>query len=639
MAATATPQIKNHPDPLQTRRIATEWFRHLPALDVIGRQEHVIRAFDGIRHACTNVDPDRIAAIEYLDAILEVDHRRLVKWYFENLHRSAPLADRCWQVANDVNRGFVFAYDAALDGALAHVRDRRWQPLVPLLIARLIHFHGIDAKLRLFRNERWIPAKWAQIHQRFLRAAELGVERVPTRLEDADPLAPRWSVEQEYIYVLLLQLFDTGNLTSANLDWASVQLRAWSRDLALEAAPTIPDGFYVDLSGTRALIRRTGHDLGARVGYLNTAPLIKKLDAMIAALSLSEPGTSAAHPLRQHHIATLEKIRPSLALRRTADLRRHARVAVDLGATVRIGLARITADLAREAAVGARAPVVPPRNRSGGDMRPDSKTSPPPAAQQEHESRSPAERPALPASHRVSPGYGALPGRISAARAEMLTRTIARAAEGVEEIEIHPVAAVVAAKSKSVEPPPALLRERASAPGVENPLWRVADRSVAGWLLVARRGVGNGLALGTLVAVRPTAAGDWVLGIVRRVRKRSDDEFEAGMSLITERAVPVTLRARRPIDADMDFEVDGSNAGSTGARFGGLYLIPPSPTDAGGSLRTLIIPTSEHFEGRSLFLSTSRSNYAVTLRHVVDQQADWSWVAIRVNGRAPQLSS
>ena len=111
------------------------------------------------------------------------------------------------------------------------------------------------------------------------------------------------------------------------------------------------------------------------------------------------------------------------------------------------------------------------------------------------------------------------------------------------------------------------------------------------------------------------------------------------MSLITERAVPVTLRARRPIDADMDFEVDGSNAGSTGARFGGLYLIPPSPTDAGGSLRTLIIPTSEHFEGRSLFLSTSRSNYAVTLRHVVDQQADWSWVAIRVNGRAPQLSS
>ena len=639
MAATATPQIKDHPDPLQTRRIATEWFRHLPALDVIGRQEHVIRAFDGMRHAGATFDLDRIAAIGYLDAILEVDHRRLVKWYFENLHRTALLADRCWQVANDVNRGFVFAYHAALEGALAHVRDRRWQPVVPLLVARLIHFHGIDAKLRQFHNERWIPAKWAQLHQLFLRAAELGAERVPTALEGPDPLAPRWSVEQEYVYVLLLQQFDTGNLTSADLDWASIQLRAWSRDLVLEARPTTPDGFYVDLSGTSGLIRRTGNDLGARVGYLDTAPLIKRLDAMIATLSETEPGTNAIPPLRQRHIATLEKVRPSLSPRRTTDLRRHARVAVDLAATIRIGLARITADLAPHAAIGALTPIVPPRNGSRGDVRRESTTMPPSDVKQACESRPLADAPALRASSPARPGNGAATGGATAASAETATRVIADAAEGVEEIEIHPVAADVAPEGISVAPPPVLLREPALAPAAEDPLWRVADRSVAGWRLVAPRGGGNGLALGMLVAVRPTAAGDWMLGVVRRIRKRSNDEFEAGMSLITERAVPVTLRARRPVDEDMDFEINGANAVSMGARFGGLYLIPPSPSDTGHALRTLIIPTSEHFEGRSLFLYTSRSNYAVTLRHVVDQHADWSQVAIRVNGRAPRLSS
>ena len=139
MAVFATPQGKDHPDPLQSRRITTEWFRHLPALDVIGRQEHVIRAFEAMRQACAAVDLDRIAAIEYLDVVLEVDHRRLVKWYFENLHRTAQLADRCWEVANDINRGFLSAYHAALEAALGHVRDRRWQPLVPRLIARLVH--------------------------------------------------------------------------------------------------------------------------------------------------------------------------------------------------------------------------------------------------------------------------------------------------------------------------------------------------------------------------------------------------------------------------------------------------------------------------------------------------------------------
>src|SRR5512147_2243669 len=116
MAGTATP-LKGHPDPLQARRIAVEWLRHLPPLDVVGRQEHVIRAFDGMRHACSVADHDRAAAIEHLDATLEVDHRRLVKWYLENLGRSSALAERFWRLATDVNRGFVFAYHALLDSA------------------------------------------------------------------------------------------------------------------------------------------------------------------------------------------------------------------------------------------------------------------------------------------------------------------------------------------------------------------------------------------------------------------------------------------------------------------------------------------------------------------------------------------
>jgi len=248
--------------------------------------------------------------------------------------------------------------------------------------------------------------------------------------------------------------------------------------------------------------------------------------------------------------------------------------------------------------------------------------------------------PALPpvGRYRVGPVNG--DARATAVREEAIAAAIARAADGVEEIDIHPVASEVAVEAAPVRepmsrpaPPPA------PAPIANDPLWRVADRSAAGWRLVAPEGSGNGLALGALVAVRPAAAGDWMLGVVRRIRKRTDDAFEAGMALITERAVAVTLRARRPVDEDMDFEVDGADAVSMGARFGGLYLMPPSPADAGRALRTLIIPTSEHFEGRSLFLSTSRSNYAVTLRHVVDQQAEWSWVAIRVNGRAPRLSA
>lgn len=416
MATFATSQVKDYPDPLQTRRIAMEWFMHLPALDVIARQEHVIRAFDGMRCACPVVDLDRVAAIEYLDAILEVDHRRLVKWYLDNLHRTPELADRLWQVASDINRGFIGVYHAALAAALAHPRDRRWRGRVPLLIARLVHFHGVDAKLRLFRSERWIPAKWAQLHQLFLRAAELGAERVPVALEGADPLTSRLSVEQEYIYVLLLLKIDTGNLTPADLDWVSIQLRAWSRDLALEAKPTAADGFYIDFSGTSGLIRRTGNDAGARIGYLDTTPLINKLAATVATLLEPEPGASTAHPLRRQRVAALEKIRASLSPRRIGNQRRHARVAVDLEATIRIGLSRITSDLAPEGTAAARA--LSGSRHSGHDRD----------------------------GHH---GNGSAGASTTSAQAAIDGKAVTRIVEGVEEIDVHPVATGVDPKTGS----------------------------------------------------------------------------------------------------------------------------------------------------------------------------------------------
>ncbi len=53
----------------------------------------------------------------------------------------------------------------------------------PLLFARLIHYYGTDAKLRVFRFERWIPAKWMELAPDSTCARrELGVERVPAVL-------------------------------------------------------------------------------------------------------------------------------------------------------------------------------------------------------------------------------------------------------------------------------------------------------------------------------------------------------------------------------------------------------------------------------------------------------------------------
>jgi hypothetical protein len=71
-----TPQAKDAPDPLQNAKSAAAWLRQLPALDVIGRQQHVIRALDRMRKEQYAIDLNRIAAIEFVDAALGAESGR-----------------------------------------------------------------------------------------------------------------------------------------------------------------------------------------------------------------------------------------------------------------------------------------------------------------------------------------------------------------------------------------------------------------------------------------------------------------------------------------------------------------------------------------------------------------------------------
>ena len=52
-------------------------------------------------------------------------------------------------------------------------------------------------------------------------------------------------------------------------------------------------------------------------------------------------------------------------------------------------------------------------------------------------------------------------------------------------------------------------------------------------------------------AVKALGKGDWVLGVVRRLNKVSNDEVEAGVSIIADRVVPITVNAKRAAQEDI----------------------------------------------------------------------------------------
>ncbi len=543
-------------DPLLTAKSAAVWLHQLPALDVLGRQQHVMRAFDAMRQSRKSIELPRAHAIQFLDAALGTDRRQLTKQYVENVHTASKLSERIWASVYELTQGFIYAYQTVLEEALRQANNPRWKQLAPILFARLIHYYGTDAKLRVFRFERWIPGKWMELHRTFLRASELGIHRVPTVLASANADATQWTVELEYVYVLMLHQLNTGNMTPAELDWATSQLRAWSRRLQLDAVPRSLEGFFVDIVGKAGMSRRTGNDSGSMLRYLDTTPLSEQLEGAIVALRQAEnTDQGPAAPINQQRIAILEKVGPSIAPNLNSELRRDPRIACTVTAKVRVGLARICQEMSRQ---------------EGSERLPDG---------------------------------------------------------GGEQIEVYAVAAGSRARHRVPREEDSLAMSLSS---FSDPMWQVKDRSVAGLRLSASGGVGQTLVLGALVAVRQSDSSDWVLGVVRRMNKVSNDEIEAGMSIVADRLVPVTLHTVRQAKDDMGFVVDGINISTVGARFVGLYLPPPSRPDKPLAMKTLIVPTQEYGDGRIVSLTTGRSLYRVALRQLVEQRADWSWTTIQI---------
>ena len=556
MFAFLTPQAKDLSDPLQNAKAAAAWLRQLPSLDVIGRQQQVIAVLDATRKTQRDADLNRINAIQFVDAALGADRRQLIKQYIENSESAPKLADRIWQALWEMSQSFTMAYQFALETAVHQADNARWKAALPLLFVRLVHFYGTDAKLRVFKYERWIPAKWIELHGTYLRSCEMQCDRTSMALPAAGATAQPWSVEQEYLYVLLVHQLNTGNLSPTEIDWASSQLRAWSRRLSLEPIPKSMEGFFVDLAGREGIVRRTGNDRGSMLRYLDTTPLAEGMDRAISALrdaEMTDQGPIAA--INQQRLGVLRKIQPALAPTFHAELRRDPRITVAVSARVRIGLSRICVD------IGAKA------------------------------------------------------------------EDDASAESSTEQIEVYPVAGAPRPKRKAMVEDDSLA---ASLSSWSDPMWEVKDRSVAGLRIAATGGVGQSLTLGALVAVRQSDLEGWLLGVVRRLNKVSNEEVEAGVTIIAERMVAVTLSAKRRPNEEMGYVVNGLDMSTMGERFEGLYLPPPSRPDKPLAIKTVIVPSSEYAEGRNVTLTTVHSEYTISLRHLVEQRPDWSWATIQI---------
>src|SRR5262249_26177684 len=162
--------------------------------------------------------PARLEAVFHVDAHTDALRRMLTTQYLEHGNRSTRVESQLWQALFDLAQGLLLSYQAFAREVTDHAQSHKWQSLLPGLIARQIIQQGLDAKVRLFRYEQWIPAKWADLHALFQTACSAQIERQPVAALAEGALT---TIEQEYLRVLVLQLMNSGNLTPRHLEWVA----------------------------------------------------------------------------------------------------------------------------------------------------------------------------------------------------------------------------------------------------------------------------------------------------------------------------------------------------------------------------------------------------------------------------------
>lgn len=294
-------------DPLADAPTAERWLDSFPAQDPLATHAALLTELGRIADRTTKRSSSQLEAVFALDAGTDPLRHTLTTQYIEHASRSSRIENQLWSALFDLTQAFLVAYQAFARDLATLSGVAKWQQLLPELIARQVRHLGYDAKIRLYRYEPWIPAKWAELHGLFDQALTAKVERSSLPLDRAGGTT---TIEHEYLCVLVLQLVHGGNTTPKHLEYIADELDGWCQPLRLTLESSTLSSFYVDLAGREGLKRRGPAALEGRVLFLDTRPLhavllqnIVVLEQKIATQPLSERMAK-----RREQLALLQRV-------------------------------------------------------------------------------------------------------------------------------------------------------------------------------------------------------------------------------------------------------------------------------------------------------------------------------------------
>ncbi len=336
---------KTSKDPLADPRTADRWLATFPANDPLAVHGELVAELGRLAEPDARRTPQRLETVIHVDQQCAGLRKNLTAQYIEHASRSSKIENQLWSALFDLTQAFLVTYYAFAREVSHHAASPKWQLLLPQLVCRQTVHMGLDAKVRLYRYEQWIPAKWGELHDLFSLACTRQFER---------RALPRGSgtttIEHEYLATLLLQLMHAGNMTARHLEWVATELDEWCAPLRLALEPSTVTSFYVDLGAREGLRRRTPAPLEGRVLFLDTRSLHSVLMQNVLMLEQKIKGQplSDRTPKRTEQLGLLTKLASQVDPEFKPFARRGERTAAAGTVDAIVGFGRICAYLREE---------------------------------------------------------------------------------------------------------------------------------------------------------------------------------------------------------------------------------------------------------------------------------------------------
>ncbi|MBU0593718.1 MAG: hypothetical protein KKH74_08290 [Gammaproteobacteria bacterium] len=277
---------KTSDDPVGDLKSATIWVQELPQNDIHQAQQEIVKALGGLNRNADTSLKERIRVLLYLDDKASSLQETLCREYLAATddpdNASRQLLPTILQFWEEMGAG----YEQCIRSFAKNSGSTKIREQLPLLTAKALHFHAMQAK---WSHMRYLPVEahvWRRLHRLFLFAEQEKIDRIPVRLQ---PQQDDTSCASEYLQPMMLHLANPASLRPAQIESIDLWLDSWAKSLVIESDFRPHRQLYaVNLGDTKPARKLRRNMLGEKYRYWGIELMLVTITKIVEQLKQGE---------------------------------------------------------------------------------------------------------------------------------------------------------------------------------------------------------------------------------------------------------------------------------------------------------------------------------------------------------------